>query len=502
MGIGNIEHIFVLMMENRSFDHMLGFSGISGTDAQDNSATQVEGLPPAGGTNYDLDGTPYTTASPAPFLMPADPDHEFDDVRQQLLGTKDPAATYTNTPITSGGFVLSYKQTAGTHPLGDVLACFAPGQLPVLNALAKEFCVCDHWFSSVPGPTIPNRFFLHAGTSGGNPDSPNSLALGAAVLANDASYRFANGNIFKRLTGLGVPWALYHGDDFAMVYALEGVSLGAGKPIDPNSPDPFRSDLENGNLPPYVFIEPNWGNLLLGTYTGGNSQHPVDDATSGERFIKFVYETIRASSVWTKCALILLYDEHGGFYDHVTPPGGAVAPGDAKSTNGFDFTQLGVRVPAIVISPWIPKNVIDHSVYDHTSVLATLSEWFPLRGLPALGHFTGRDQAARTLSSLFSLPNPRLDALDNLNGPAPSGLVLPPLQNITTAPDAAFDAFPGAGSPLRSTQAGFVQVALKHHLQLAPDERESTIARVRGISTNADAKRYLRDVKALLDASD
>jgi len=123
--------------------------------------------------------------------------------------------------------------------------------------------------------------------------------------------------------------------------------------------------------------------------------------TSGERLIKFVYESIRASSCWTKSALIITYDEHGGFYDHFVPPGGVAAPGDVAPKYGFDFTQLGVRVPAIVVSPWIPKNLIDHTTYDHTTVLATLREWFQLQYLTDIGFFDssrfimGRDPAFR-----------------------------------------------------------------------------------------------------------
>jgi phospholipase C len=500
MSLQNIEHIFVLMMENRSYDHMLGFSAFTGTDALTGKAATAEGLPAAGGVNDDANGAPYPTASPAPFVMPEDPDHEFNAVQLQLLGTADPTANYNNTRITNSGFVLSYANTAAGHPLGDVLACFDPAQLPVLNALAKEFCLCDHWFSSLPGPTVPNRFFLHAATSGGDPNSPSTFTLVRSVLDGDASYKFVNGNIFLRLTQKGIPWAVYHGDIFAMVYALDGVSFGAGKMIDPSQPKPFVADLESSNLPKYIFIEPNWGNMLLGTYKGGNSQHPVDDVTSGERLIKFVYESIRASSCWTKSALIITYDEHGGFYDHFVPPGGVAAPGDVTPKYGFDFTQLGVRVPAIVVSPWIPKNLIDHTTYDHTSVLATLREWFQLQYLTDIGFFTERDKVANDLSPLFSLPAPRTDAPLTLPAAASSGVVLPPAQTILAASDADFANFPQANQPVQSTQAGFLQVALKHHLQAVPKAGHPAILqRVKAINTVGQAKQYMRDVKNLLD---
>jgi phospholipase C len=502
MGLENIEYIFVLMMENRSFDHMLGFSGNTGADALTGQPTQAEGLPSGGCSNNDTSGNSYSTASPAPFMMPEDPDHEFDAVQLQLLGSNAATVNYHNTAVTNSGFVKSYQTSAGSNPLGDIMKGFDPGQLPVLNALAKEFCLCDRWFSSLPGPTLPNRFFLHAATSGGDPTSPSTFTLARAVVDGDASYKFVNGNIFQRLTQWAMPWGIYHGDIFAMVYALDGVSFGAGKYIDPSkgNTDTFFQDLQGPNLPKYIFIEPDWGNMLLGTYKGGNSQHPVDDVTSGEKLIKFVYESLRGSSYWEKSALIITYDEHGGFFDHVLPPGGVAAPGDVPPKYGFDFTQLGVRVPALVISPWIPKNLIDHTVYDHTTVLATLREWLQTQGYPDIGYFTERDKVANDLAHLFSLSEPRPDTPPTLPDAANSGVTLPAAQSITTAPETAFASFEGASQPVESTQAGFVQIALKHHLQVTPkSEHHAILQRVKAIQNRGQAKLYLRDVKVALD---
>jgi|GEM_PF-169748 len=496
----NIEHVFVLMLENRAFDHMLGYSAITGTDAVTGSPTQMDGLPPGGAVNYDTDQTPYQTASPAPFRMPVDPPHEYDFVRLQLLGSNGPTVNYNNTAITNAGFVLSYKTAAAGHPLGDVMACFDPAQLPVLNALAREFCLCDRWFSSLPGPTIPNRLFLHAATCGGDPTSPSAFSLARAEIDGSVSYKFVNGNVFQRMDQRGIPWALYHGDTFAVTYALDGVSFGAGIPFDPRKPEElaqFRQDLDNPNLPNYIFIEPNWGNLLLGTYEGGNSQHPMDDVTSGEALVKAVYEAIRASSCWASSVLIVTYDEHGGFFDHAIPPSGVPAPQDVPPKFQFDFTQLGVRVPAVIISPWIPRNLIDHTVYDHTSVLATLRTRFP-----ALGFFTRRDQLANDLSHLFSLPQPREDAPLVLPNVAASGLAAARLASIDTASEAAFQSFPGAAQPVESTQVGFLHVALKLHLELAsPKDRRSILQAVGNIRTQGETKQYLRDVRQLLEAN-
>ena len=499
MGLENIDHVFVLMLENRSFDHLLGYSGITGVDAVTGAATAIDGLLPNGATNPDSQGTAYSTSLQAPDSMPEDPPHEFDFVRLQLLGSQDPAVTYANTAITNSGFVRSYATVAKGNPLGDILGCFAPDELPVMNALAREFCVCDRWFSSLPGPTIPNRLFLHAATSGGDPSNPSTLSLIAAMADGNASYKFLNGNVFQRMTARGIPWVIYHGDDFAMAYCLEGVRFGSGKPFDPRDAAQlarFRQDLESPNLPSYIFLEPNWGNMVLGTYKGGNSQHPMDSVASGEGLLKAVYEAVRASSCWERSVLIVTYDEHGGFFDHALPPAGVPAPGDVAGKSNFDFTQLGVRVPALIISPWIPRNRIDHTVYDHTSVLATLRRRFP-----DLGSFTARDAAAHDLAHLFSLPQPRTDAPQTL--PESDFSVLPPPSPdpIATASEDALQNFPGASDPVTATQVGFLHAAVKRHLEMAdPSEREQILQRVGTIQTNADLKKYLRDVKGILDA--
>ena len=166
-----IQHVFVLMLENRSFDHMLGFSGIEGADAVSGARTAVEGLD--GSQSNAAGGQKFVAQTPAPFQMGFDPGHGFTDVVEQLGGSG--AAYVAGQPYparVNSGFAanaaasLAASGTSGVSP-GEVLASFSPEQLPVINALAREFVVCDHWFSSMPGPTWPNRLFVHAATSGG-----------------------------------------------------------------------------------------------------------------------------------------------------------------------------------------------------------------------------------------------------------------------------------------------------------------------------------------------
>jgi phospholipase C len=422
-----IEHVFVLMLENRSYDHMLGFANLTGTDASTGNPTQADGVDPALHSNVDPDdGVAVPVATPAPFkivgTMDEDPGHEFHHVVEQMAGhgaTYVPGQPYP--PIDMGGFVAVHRDRGSTDPKSIMLS-YTPRQLPVLTTLAREFAVCDRWFSSMPGPTWPNRFFAAAGSSAGLDDSPSSLEL----VINTAldGYRFENGTVYDLLDGKCLPWKIYHGDELPVSFALSGMTVNriADRFDDMND---FAGDVSNSGYDPvFTFIEPHYGNILPGTpedYTCGTSQHPLDDVTRGERLIKEVYETIRNSPHWDRSLLIITWDEHGGFYDHVPPPA-AVAPGDIpgdpdNNQNGFDFTQLGPRVPAVVISPLIEKGVIDHTVYDHASIPATIERLFGLKTM------TKRDAAASDVRHLLSRSTPRSDAPTSLPNPAPSGWV-------------------------------------------------------------------------------
>ncbi len=300
---------------------------------------------------------------------------------------------------------------------GEIMKCYAPEQLPVITTLAREFAVCDHWFSSLPGPTWPNRFFIHAATSGGLDHSPTTENIASSILVN--GYKFDNGTIFDRLDDEGVSWTIYKGDAFPQSLAISGMTLrlAEGRFQDFSN---FAEHLQNpGYAASYTFIEPDYH--VMSDFVGGNSQHPRDDITRGEALLKQVYEAIRRSPHWENSVLIVTYDEHGGFYDHVPPPQ-TVAPGDTptdpeNNRYAFDFTQLGVRVPAVIVSPLIPRGTIDHTIYDHTSVLATLEQIFGVLPL------TERDKRANTFYHLFSRPQPRTDAPLALPAPAQSGIV-------------------------------------------------------------------------------
>jgi phospholipase C len=250
----------------------------------------------------------------------------------------------------------------------------------------------------------------------------------------------------------------------------------------------FVSDVQNPYPYAYTFIEPNYGDVTNGTYENGSSQHPMDSMTGGEGLIKATYEAIRNSPLWDRSLLIITYDEHGGFYDSVAP-GAATPPNDGSpqdasiNAGGFLFDLYGVRVPAVIVSPLIPAGVVDHTLYDHASVSATL------QGLFGLTPMTQRDTGANTVLPLLSLSSPRTDCPTVLNNPASA-----------PAPRAAV-ATPSPDTPLPETGnvQGFLQILAKTDMQLTrgdPAESAAIQARVDAINTAGEAEAYAKEVSA------
>jgi phospholipase C len=493
-----IQHVFVLMLENRSFDHMLGFSGITGSDAVTAQPTQING--PTGGEANQYNGKSYPAVTPADYAMPADPPHEFPDVLVQLCGTGStyqPGGAYP--PVLNTGFVASYAAAGGAAAAdpGQIMRCFAPDQLPVLNALAREFAVCDNWYASIPGPTWPNRFFVHAGSSNGLDHSPTTAEIVLWEALN--GFSFAGGSIYDLMNRNKVRWRLYAGDDFPMVAALKGIQLTLVHPYHEFAQDVAASDYGVS----YTFIEPSYN--VLSDYKCGTSQHPLDDVTRGEALIRATYRAIRNSPLWDRSLFILTWDEHGGFFDHATPPA-AVAPGDSHpgsdhNQSGFTFEQYGARVPTVVVSPWIPRNVVDHRVYDHTSILATIEQMF---GMPAL---TQRDASANPLTALLRLSEARTDAPLDLPTPADSQLSgCPPVEFTPAAAEAASLSQSAVRCPGDSVNqgniAGVLHAALRGDLALSPpDSRSRILAQFSAVKTRAEAMQYAVCVRDKVSAA-
>jgi len=480
-----IEHVFVLMLENRSFDHLLGFSDITGADAETGAPTKINGL--SGTESNSFNGQTYTVSPGADYQMLTDPGHEFPDVLHQLCG---PAATYQSggpyPTVDDSGFVAAYVASGGKDP-SETMKCYRPEQLPVLNALASEFVVCDNWYASMPGPTWPNRMFVHAASSGGLDHSPQTPEIVEWEAIDGLAFK--NGTIFDALEKNGIARRLYGGDDFPMVAALKGIQLD-----DIRQYSLFAGDLAQADYPDrYIFIEPGYD--VLNDYKAGTSQHPLGDITHGEALIKATYEAIRNSAVWPTSLFIIAWDEHGGFFDHGTPreapAPGDTAPGAKYNQYGFTFERYGPRVPAIVISPLIPKNLIDHRLYDHASIPATLEALFGLSPL------TGRDARANRLDSLITLQTPRGDSPETLPAPADSGTA-PPSFRALAVPVAATAVSRPDESVNEGNLPAIIHAAMQQELSVWPDRRQAIVGRVASIKTRVEAMQYLAEAQEKL----
>jgi phospholipase C len=281
----------------------------------------------------------------------------------------------------------------------DIMGCFTPEALPVLSALARGYAVCDHWYSSAPTETLPNRAFACAGTSQGHMD--------------DKTHTFTCPSIFGLLDSHQLGWSIY-GYDAEPLTKSDFPDISSAAASHFGHFTDFTAAAAAGTLPPFTFLEPSWS-------SSGNSEHPNYDVALGEQLIHDVYEALRGGPGWPQTLLIITYDEHGGCYDHVPPPAGATPPDNSAGEFGFDFTRFGVRVPAVLVSPLIPAGTVfrvpDGSVpLDHTSILKTVEQRW---NLPAL---TARDAAAPGVGDVLSLTTPRTDdVLSGVTVPTASG---------------------------------------------------------------------------------
>lgn len=476
-----VQHVFVLMLENRSFDHMFALSGIHGITA----ATAANSCP-------SPQGAPIAFFGPAPESMPKDPGHEFCDVVVQLCG---PGVTFPNShvypPINNQGFVANYAKAFKTPApaRADVVTIMAgvhsPTQIPALHALATNYMLCDHWFSSLPGATWPNRFFVHGASSAGLDHSPGAADI--AIWETIKGFRYPNGSIFDRL-GAG-NFRLYQdksgpiAGQIPQVAALHGIHGG-----DVHDVAGLAGDLA-GNYPyAYTFIEPAYGDILFSSYRRGSSQHPCDGLAPGDRLAARVYNAIRQSPLWSKSLLVITYDEHGGFFDHVAPHK-APAPGDnpppRHNKTGFDFTLYGVRVPAIVISPWVAKGGVDAAPHDHASIAATLTDLFGIVPL------TQRDQSATPVTSLFiEVPRADGDCPEMVTGaaaPVAAAAMPIPAQNLAQP------------IPEGSNLQAFLYVLRKTHEE-ASDHPDNLMAQAMRVPQPALATTTIGQAKAYIEA--
>jgi len=399
-----INHVVVLMLENRSFDHMLGFLyADSGNKAPSGSAfdglTGTESNPDSTGKSVPVYEVKATSGN-AYYTPGADPGEGYTATNSQLFNTTTAPAP----PLaTNNGFVTDYAYTLGWQSkesgwsilpgtvATDIMGMFTPAMLPVLSGLARGFAVCDQWFSSAPTETLPNRAFACAGTSQGHMD--------------DKTTTYTAPSIFGLLTKNKLDWRIYGYDAEPLTRMTFPDTTDAPETHFGLFTD-FQAAAAAGTLPPYTFLEPSWEST-------GNSQHPNYNVALGEQLIHDVYYALRNGPGWNQTLLIVTYDEHGGCYDHVPPPTNAVPPDNDAGEYGFDFKRFGLRVPTVLVSPLIAAGTVfrvpaNSMPLDHTSILKTVEQRW---GLPAL---TARDAAAPGLGAVLTLKTARTD--DPLQG--------------------------------------------------------------------------------------
>ncbi|MBV9181839.1 MAG: phospholipase [Acidobacteria bacterium] len=378
-----IEHVIMLMLENHSFDQLLGSVQVVNGE--------VDGVNPNGQPHSETDYPDKNhliaqLPTSERFLDP-DPRHDHPDVLRQL------DANY--------GFVVDYLQAYPHTDFGkksEVMGYYKLGELPILHTLAQNFAVCDRWFSSLPGPTWPNRYFAHSGTSKGHVDMPTSVF-------DKGWHCYDQPTIFTRLSEAGKSWRIYYeGMPHSLTLLRQWEHV-----INYYSMERFFEDTAGAaaQFPQYCFIEPCYSGV------NQNDQHPPSDVMRGELLIGQIYNAVRANDdLWKTALFVLLWDEHGGFYDHCSPPDERQCPQACRpdeNIDSFEFDRFGVRVPALLISPWILKDSI-HTIFDHTSLLRYLSDKW------SLGPLGNRSAKANSFAAeLTKLQSARTDVPETLD---------------------------------------------------------------------------------------
>lgn len=347
----DIETVIVVMMENRSFDHYFGAYRLL-------EGRAVDGLR-AGFSN------PHPEGGEVPIFRTGmhcieDPPHSWDQSRRQVAGGR-------NDGYVSEFYARLQRQEMDVAEAVEVMGYLTRAELPILYGLADEFALCERWFCSVLGPTWPNRMYLTTAQSNGH--------MGNEVPPLTTGFQWPT--LFDALSAAGIPWRAYYND---LPFMLLFGSHRAGDRV--VRFEQFLDDARSGNLPAVCHVEPG--------YTI-NDDHPPNNIQLGQAFLSSIVHAVADGPQWSKSLIVITYDEHGGFYDHVTPP--VVA--DERSEQGFG--QLGVRVPALVISPYTRRGAVSSTLLEHSSFPAFV-EW--LFGLPPL---TVRDANANLFLDTFDL---------------------------------------------------------------------------------------------------
>lgn len=373
--LANIDHIVVLMMENRSFDHMLGYL------SKDKGRSDIDGL--KGDENNRYAGKDYQSFELPDTNFFQSPPHSHGPVESQINGGK------------MDGFVAAFAQKFAGAELdpGRVMGYHPAAHVPVYDALASQFMVCQRWFAAHPGPTFCNRFYTVTGRL-----NRNAFGLHETDNPHLADFQpVKTKTLFDHLADHGVSWHYYE-SRYCFLRLFERYTLDDAAIVDFNDPvKGFLASARAGTLPAVSFIDPNF---VDEPDEGDNDDGPPADIRAGQHLIGSIVNAVMNGPQWHKTLLVITYDEHGGFYDHVNP---REFSANARPVSGIDY--YGARVPAFVVSPWVDAGAACNVVFDHTSIPKTIVRRFLGANPPDLGE---RVAAANDLSAVLR-SSPRTD---------------------------------------------------------------------------------------------
>jgi phospholipase C len=349
----------VLMLENRSFDQMLGYLSLP-VEGGGPGRGDVDGLtgPEANFNEYEGERYPIEPFGAARLVKSQDPDHSGEGVAEQIAGEM-------------GGFVANYVRTrnpAATAPKpGDPMRYQAADNVPVFDFLASEFAICDRWFCSVPGSTWPNRI---------------ASLTGEARETDNLELPLYDRRSFVRSLPSSVSWRWYSSDPGSLRLVDDRYRVGSERNFahveKPTAVQPATlfGDIRDEKLPDVAWIDPNF--VDLGGLSGADDDHPPTDPMAAQSFVLKIYEMLRSKpALWAKTMLVIVYDEHGGFYDHRSPADPGLPP---EFTERAEFASFGPRVPAIVVSPFVERGAAYGSaqrndpafLFDHATLIRTI----------------------------------------------------------------------------------------------------------------------------------
>jgi phospholipase C len=357
--LSRVQTVVIAMLENRSFDHILGYLGLP--DSGHPLAGRIEGIQHA--QVYYAHDTYQPRPITSPSLTP-DPPHEREDIDTQINSIAGPMH----------GFVQSYQNAYPNADVARVMEYCIKGYLPSTDFLARNFVLCDNWFACLPASTLPNRLMAMSGYA-----LVDHTPSGYFQITQDLFHNNPDDLVYDWLTARGIRWRVYLGGySFFFMQMPRVLSLYEG---DVQAQNLFRpidrliDDFQSGDLPQVVFIEPLYEDDYRRGSAAASDDHPPASLYGGQRLLKIVYDALSAGDTWNNLVAFISYDEHGSFFDHVRPPAIPTAP-PPQAQYSIGFSTPGVRVPGIVVSPFAPPASLCEGLLDHTSILKFLGEKF------------------------------------------------------------------------------------------------------------------------------